>query len=138
MKDRPGRDAMMTISKRPRRRMGLEERQARPHRQERRHHQARSQIQAIGVLRRLQKRPGLVRAFFADPHLRYHRITEMVGLLTNALVSVRVTRPRVGVGRLYLRACGGLRMGGERTSPTLVVWAYRGRLATEPCRLVWR
>jgi hypothetical protein len=22
-------------------------------------------------LRRLQKRPGLVRAFFADPHLRY-------------------------------------------------------------------
>jgi hypothetical protein len=26
---------------------------------------------AIGALRRLQKRPGLVRAFFADPHLRY-------------------------------------------------------------------
>ena len=25
---------------------------------------------AIGALRRLQKRPGLVRAFFADPHLR--------------------------------------------------------------------
>ena len=26
---------------------------------------------ATGALRRLQKRPGLVRAFFADPHLRY-------------------------------------------------------------------
>jgi transposase len=26
---------------------------------------------AIGALRRLQKRPALVRAFFADPHLRY-------------------------------------------------------------------
>jgi transposase len=26
---------------------------------------------AVGALRRLQKRPGLVRAFFADPHLRY-------------------------------------------------------------------
>ena len=26
---------------------------------------------AIGALRRLRKRPGLVRAFFADPHLRY-------------------------------------------------------------------
>jgi hypothetical protein len=26
---------------------------------------------AIGALRRLQKRLGLVRAFFADPHLRY-------------------------------------------------------------------
>jgi transposase len=26
---------------------------------------------AVGSLRRLQKRPGLVRAFFADPHLRY-------------------------------------------------------------------
>lgn len=26
---------------------------------------------AIGALRRLQKRPGLVRGFFADPHLRY-------------------------------------------------------------------
>lgn len=26
---------------------------------------------AAGALRRLQKRPGLVRAFFADPHLRY-------------------------------------------------------------------
>jgi hypothetical protein len=26
---------------------------------------------AIGALRRLQKRPGLVRAFFAGPHLRY-------------------------------------------------------------------
>lgn len=26
---------------------------------------------AIGALRRLQKRPGLVRAFFADPHLHY-------------------------------------------------------------------
>jgi hypothetical protein len=26
---------------------------------------------AIGALRRLQKMPGLVRAFFADPHLRY-------------------------------------------------------------------
>ena len=26
---------------------------------------------AIGALRRIQKRPGLVRAFFADPHLRY-------------------------------------------------------------------
>ena len=26
---------------------------------------------AIGVLRRLQKMPGLVRAFFADPNLRY-------------------------------------------------------------------
>ena len=26
---------------------------------------------AIGALRRLQKRPRLVRAFFADPHLRY-------------------------------------------------------------------
>ena len=26
---------------------------------------------AIGALRRLQKRPGQVRAFFADPHLRY-------------------------------------------------------------------
>ena len=26
---------------------------------------------AIGALRRLQKRPGLVRAFFADPRLRY-------------------------------------------------------------------
>jgi transposase len=26
---------------------------------------------AIGALRRLQKRPGLIRAFFADPHLRY-------------------------------------------------------------------
>ena len=26
---------------------------------------------AIGALRRLQKRPGLVRAFFSDPHLRY-------------------------------------------------------------------
>jgi hypothetical protein len=26
---------------------------------------------AIAALRRLQKRPGLVRAFFADPHLRY-------------------------------------------------------------------
>jgi transposase len=26
---------------------------------------------AIGALRRLQKRPSLVRAFFADPHLRY-------------------------------------------------------------------
>ena len=26
---------------------------------------------AIGALRRLQKPPGLVRAFFADPHLRY-------------------------------------------------------------------
>jgi transposase len=26
---------------------------------------------AIGALRRLQKRPGLVRAFFADPHLRH-------------------------------------------------------------------
>jgi len=24
-----------------------------------------------GALPRLQKRPGLVRAFFADPHLRY-------------------------------------------------------------------
>jgi len=27
--------------------------------------------EAAGALRRLQKRPGLVRAFFADPHLRY-------------------------------------------------------------------
>ena len=26
---------------------------------------------AAGALRRLQKSPGLVRAFFADPHLRY-------------------------------------------------------------------
>ena len=26
---------------------------------------------AAGALRRLQKRPGLIRAFFADPHLRY-------------------------------------------------------------------
>lgn len=26
---------------------------------------------AVGALRRLQKRPGLIRAFFADPHLRY-------------------------------------------------------------------
>jgi hypothetical protein len=26
---------------------------------------------AVGALRRLQKLPGLVRAFFADPHLRY-------------------------------------------------------------------
>jgi transposase len=26
---------------------------------------------AASALRRLQKRPGLVRAFFADPHLRY-------------------------------------------------------------------
>jgi hypothetical protein len=26
---------------------------------------------AIGALRRLQKRPALVRGFFADPHLRY-------------------------------------------------------------------
>ncbi len=26
---------------------------------------------AVGALRRLQKRPGLARAFFADPHLRY-------------------------------------------------------------------
>ena len=26
---------------------------------------------AIGALRRLQKRAGLVRSFFADPHLRY-------------------------------------------------------------------
>ena len=26
---------------------------------------------AIGALRRLQKLPALVRAFFADPHLRY-------------------------------------------------------------------
>jgi len=26
---------------------------------------------AIGALRRLQKRPGLVRAFFSHPHLRY-------------------------------------------------------------------
>jgi transposase len=26
---------------------------------------------AIGALRRLQKRPALVRAFFADPYLRY-------------------------------------------------------------------
>jgi hypothetical protein len=26
---------------------------------------------AIGALRRLQKRFGLVRGFFADPHLRY-------------------------------------------------------------------
>jgi hypothetical protein len=26
---------------------------------------------AIGALRRLQKRPGLVRAFFSDPNLRY-------------------------------------------------------------------
>ena len=27
--------------------------------------------EAIGVLRRLQKMPGLVRAIFADPNLRY-------------------------------------------------------------------
>ncbi len=26
---------------------------------------------AIGALRRFQKLPGLVRGFFADPHLRY-------------------------------------------------------------------
>jgi hypothetical protein len=26
---------------------------------------------AIGALRRLQKLPAVVRAFFADPHLRY-------------------------------------------------------------------
>lgn len=26
---------------------------------------------AVGALRRLQKRPGLVRAFFADPRLRH-------------------------------------------------------------------
>jgi hypothetical protein len=26
---------------------------------------------AVGALRRLQKLPGLVRSFFADPHLRY-------------------------------------------------------------------
>jgi transposase len=26
---------------------------------------------AIGALRRIQQRPGLVRSFFADPHLRY-------------------------------------------------------------------
>jgi hypothetical protein len=29
------------------------------------------QAKATGALRRLQKLPGLVRGFFADPHLRY-------------------------------------------------------------------
>ena len=51
---------------------------------------------AIGALRRLQKRPALVRAFFADPHLRYITNTggampqPVLAKLRELLVSTRV------------------------------------------------
>ena len=53
------------------RRVGLEERQTRPRRAHQRHRTRRLETKVIGALRRLQKLPHIVRAFFADPDLRY-------------------------------------------------------------------
>jgi hypothetical protein len=53
------------------RRMGLEERQTRPHRQNRCHQQTRPQNQSHRRTTPTPKLPALVRTFFADPHLRY-------------------------------------------------------------------
>jgi hypothetical protein len=50
---------------------GLEKRQARPDRKTGVTSKEDLKSKAVGALRRLQKRPALVRAFFADPHLRH-------------------------------------------------------------------
>jgi hypothetical protein len=52
--------------------VGLEERQTRPGRTHQRHRPPdKFKTKVIGALRRLQKMPHIVRAFFADPDLRF-------------------------------------------------------------------
>jgi hypothetical protein len=59
---------------------------------------------AIGALRRLQKRPGLVRAFFADPHLALHHSINRISRPTYARLSKLIMKVSPALNQVKLHS----------------------------------